>query len=72
MTPRQLTEIVLMAVFAGLGVYDVVVGILYGREATISMVLRDLSHRHPIIPFAFGMLAGHIFWGICYYWFGRQ
>jgi hypothetical protein len=31
---------------------------------TISRVIADAASDHPLLPFAFGVLAGHWFWPI--------
>jgi len=33
-----------------------------GNGHTISAVFRRLAASHPILPFALGMLAGHLLW----------
>lgn len=33
-----------------------------GWEATISYLALSKSRRYPIIPFALGVLVGHLFW----------
>lgn len=31
-------------------------------EPTISALSLHFSQRHPVIPFLFGVIAGHLFW----------
>lgn len=31
-------------------------------DATISEVVLSAARRHPVIPFLFGVLMGHLFW----------
>lgn len=33
-----------------------------GGVATISSVLLDTSKEYPVLPLAFGVLCGHLFW----------
>ena len=62
MTPRDVTSLVILGTTVLLGLYDVLMGVKYGPEATISIVMYDLARRYPIVPFMLGVLAGHIFW----------
>tara|TARA_R110002020_G_scaffold104719_2_gene244836 strand:- start:30 stop:227 length:198 start_codon:yes stop_codon:yes gene_type:complete len=43
-------------------VWDVIANSYGHHEATVSYALLDLSQRHPIVAFLFGLLAGHAFW----------
>lgn len=43
-------------------VYDLIVFLFEGPDHTISVVLLNLSHKHPIVSFAAGLLMGHLFW----------
>lgn len=36
-----------------------------GIDATISKLLMQAAHRWPIIPFALGVVCGHLFWTMC-------
>jgi hypothetical protein len=42
--------------------YDVYAAIRWGYTGTISYDVLQASLRHPIIPFAAGVIAGHLFW----------
>ena len=44
------------------GVADLWLAFTRGPEASVSIVILELSRKWPIIPFAAGMLAGHLFW----------
>lgn len=61
MAARVLTYLVVFGTTGLLIVYDVWAA--FQVDATISRVMKDLAHRHPIVPFAFGVLMGHIYWG---------
>jgi hypothetical protein len=61
MTPKQLTVTVIVATTAIIIGYDVWAVLAGGVESTISAVIFNASMRFPLIPFAFGVLAGH-FW----------
>jgi hypothetical protein len=59
---RLLTQAILLVVAALLGAYDVYAIITSGYDASVSMVILDWSRRAPVLPFAFGILSGHLFW----------
>lgn len=60
MSRRTLTHAVIFGVTGALIAYDVWAAFTPG--GTVSEVMLALAHRHPVIPFAFGMLCGHFFW----------
>jgi hypothetical protein len=43
------------------GVVDAWLAIVHGEASTISAVVRDASHRYPVIPLAVGLVVGHLF-----------
>ena len=46
-----------------IGVYDAIALFSWGVESTISRVVGvEASFDAPTIPFAFGVLMGHLFW----------
>lgn len=49
--------VILMAV-----AFDIIAILLWGTEGSLSRVMLDFSKRWPIVPFALGVVAGHIFW----------
>lgn len=58
---RGLTEVIIVAVIIGLSLYDILAVLRGGGSATISDVLLTTAKQRPIIPFAFGVLMGHLF-----------
>jgi hypothetical protein len=60
MDRREVTYVVIFGVTGLLIVYDVWAAFEPG--ATISERMLDMGHRHPVIPFAIGILMGHFFW----------
>ena len=46
-----------------IAIYDIYALINGGQSATISSILFNDSKVAPMIPLAFGVLIGHIFWG---------
>lgn len=42
--------------------FDVFIAYMFGRQATISYQIWIVAYAHPIIPFAVGVLMGHLFW----------
>lgn len=61
----MITEIVIAVTTVAVLAFDVYIIIKKGKEASISRVLYNQSRRHPVIPFALGFVAGHIFWANC-------
>jgi len=55
------THYILLAATIGLAAFDVWAAMNGRKGDTLTEVLRLLSKR-PIIPFAFGVLMGHLFW----------
>ena len=45
-----------------IAIYDIYALISGGQSATISSILFNDSKVAPMIPLAFGVLIGHIFW----------
>ena len=45
-------------------VYDLVILLTKGSEATISAWIWQMSKTWPIIPFLFGLIAGHLFFPV--------
>lgn len=43
---------------------DIFLAIRYGAEATWSAMLNNWGAQHPIVPFVFGIVMGHLFWPI--------
>lgn len=56
---RWLTTAVIVATALWLIAYDIVIIALFGREASVSLVVYDLARAHPIIACALGVLIGH-------------
>ncbi len=57
-----LTEAVIYGSIIVLVVYDIFILLDKGVDQTISSVLLKISKNYPIIPFALGIVFGHIFW----------
>lgn len=58
----RLTVVVIVAAAVLLGAYDLWTLSARGVATTISDVTRLLGHKYSIIPFALGVVFGHIFW----------
>ena len=56
-----LTEIVLVVLPLAVIIYDVIAIEKGGTEASISAVVLKTSLKRPIVPFAVGVLCGHLF-----------
>lgn len=59
---RRLTKRFILAVGYLIAVWDLAALIGGGVPGTISRVILDWSHDWPVVPFLFGVLAGHLFW----------
>jgi hypothetical protein len=53
---------ILFAVTIALIAWDVHVATNAVRGDTISELILFWAHQHPTLPFAFGILMGHLFW----------
>lgn len=42
--------------------FDIAIVALRGPSASISWTLLDMARNYPIIAFALGVVAGHVFW----------
>jgi len=65
MTPRTWTIGILIAVTLLLIMWDVYVAFFNkvpNRQDTISGVVLGFAKRHPVIPFAIGVVCGHLLW----------
>jgi len=59
---QSITVALVVGTLVALIAYDVVADVEGGVSATISRVLRAAAMDYPIIPFAVGVLIGHLFW----------
>ena len=59
---RTGTKWVVVAVTLLLIAYDVAALAIGGVDATISRVVLGWSRENPIIPFAVGVVCGHLWW----------
>ena len=60
----KLLTIALLFTFAGLLIgWDIYVYIAGDEVDMISGVIWEASSKHPVVPFLFGFLMGHLFWG---------
>ena len=56
------TQWFLLALLAAVTLYDIIAAKTLGEGATVSVIVADASSKYPIIAFAIGVLAGHVFW----------
>lgn len=61
-TVAKSTTIALGIVLALVGVSDIWLSMRYSSDSSISATVQALSNKHPALPFAVGMLMGHLFW----------
>jgi hypothetical protein len=59
---RKVTQWTLIGVTFALVCYDAAVMSREGVNTTISRVVLQWSQNNPLIPFAFGIVCGHLFW----------
>lgn len=58
----QITAWVCIAAVLLLAAYDIYLAANGVPGDTISEVMRTVARKHPIIPFAAGVIFGHFFW----------
>lgn len=59
---RKITISILVAVAVLLIGWDIYVAITPAPGDTISEITLAFAQRHPVIPFAIGVLCGHLLW----------
>ena len=62
LTMKRLSATIAILAVVVLAAIDVALLLTGGVEATFSRVILGASHKYPIIPFAAGVLCGHLFW----------
>ncbi len=55
------TSIILVLIVSALIAWDIYIAFAQ-PGGTISETVLFFSHKHPIIPFALGVVCGHFFW----------
>lgn len=60
----SITRWFILLVIVGVTIFDIVALLVGGIDATISVTMYNLSRQYPIIPFALGVIAGHLFWPV--------
>jgi hypothetical protein len=60
--PALVIGVILLAVLAGAGLYDLYVSVTGYQRPTVSEVIRDWGTRFPPLLIAVGILIGHLFW----------
>jgi hypothetical protein len=58
----NVTSWVLLSVAIGVIIYDAIAISVCGVTASVSYDIMQLSKRYPILPFAMGVLIGHLLW----------
>lgn len=62
MTTKYWIALGVFLAFVGVGVWDLVLATDGLRGNTLSELLYGFSREHPIVPFALGILCGHLLW----------
>tara|TARA_Y100000114_G_C11748592_1_gene322987 strand:- start:90 stop:290 length:201 start_codon:yes stop_codon:yes gene_type:complete len=57
-----IARLIIVAIIVVITVWDVAVVSMGRPDTTISAVILKLSKEHPMIPFALGVVIGHLFW----------
>ena len=58
----KITKYIILAAIVGLIGWDIYVAMTPVKGDTISEIMLTFAMSHPVIPFAFGVLFGHLFW----------
>lgn len=61
---RKITIGIILGVTAILIGWDIFVAVNPPQGDTISEIIQEFATKHPVIPFAFGVLMGHFFWPV--------
>jgi zinc transporter ZupT len=59
---KKITQIFVFVAVAIIAIYDLIAFASGGTGATISCWFWEVSKVRPVIPFAAGFIAGHLFW----------
>ena len=59
---QVITAILLVATLTIFSLADLYLAWQHGSQGTVSAVIREASHRWPLLPFLAGVLADHLFW----------
>lgn len=62
MNYKKITLFFIIGILVAIGIYDVWVIKSAGTEASISWVIIEWSHKHPVFTFMIGFSMGHLFW----------
>ena len=62
MDNKMITTILLIAASVLLIAWDIYVAVAPPKGDTISEIVLHIATHHPIIPFAIGVICGHLFW----------
>ena len=59
---RTALAVLVLGICFVVAVFDLWAVTVYGPQATLSSAAYNASRQYPIIPFAVGVLVGHLFW----------
>ena len=60
----NITQAFIIALIAVIAAFDAGVVYVWGQEQSISRHLYNISVAYPIVPFAVGVVVGHVFWPV--------
>ena len=64
MTAPDVTRYVIIINVVLLALFDVYQRLVHGSDATLSVVLCEAAHDHPVIAYVVGFLSAHVFWQV--------
>lgn len=59
---KRMTKIMMLIVLVLVIIWDVAVAVNSVPGDTISEITLATAYRHPVVPFAIGIVCGHLFW----------
>jgi hypothetical protein len=62
MKPQDILAFLLTVIIVIVGIWDSLAIITGNSHNTVSTILRAWSKGNPVLPFAVGLVVGHIFW----------
>lgn len=60
--PKIITKIIMACAAVVLIGYDIIVAVDHTSGNTISEIMLGWAYRIPLLPYAFGVVLGHLFW----------
>ena len=58
----NITQIIVILSVLFIIIFDIIIYKMRGVESTVSRIVLYWAKEYPIIPFAVGVVIGHLFW----------